>query len=185
MNSFFYNLPTLKTERLTLRKLNLTDASDIFQFTKEPSITKFLTWNAHKSEQETSFFLESVLVKYEKGEPAQWAIVLNETNTVIGISGFINHYTEHKKAEIAYIMSEKYSGKGYMTEALLKILKTGFFELNLNRIEAKCEKDNFASEKVMQKLGMSIEGCFKQYLFIKGKHRDFKFYSILKKDFML
>jgi len=183
MNDFFSALPKLETERLILRKLMLSDALNVFQFTKNPVITKFLTWDAHKSEKHTIAFLKRVLNKYEAGEPSQWAIVLKETNVVIGISGFINHYKEHKKAEIAYIMSEKYSGKGYMTEALRKVLDAGFSILKLHRIEAKCEKDNFASEKVMQKLGMQFEGCFRDFLFIKGKYRDFKFYSILQKHF--
>jgi len=182
MNHFFSDLPKFETERLILRKLKLSDAGDIFKFTKEPSITKFLTWEAHKSENETENFLKTVIKKYKAGQPAQWVIVLKKTNTVIGISGFIYYNSEHKKAEIAYILSNQFSGKGYMTEALNKVLFAGFSVLNLNRIEAKCEKDNFASEKVMQKIGMSLEGYFKEYQYIKGKFKDFKFYSVLKNE---
>ncbi len=185
MTDFFSNLPTLETERLILRKLKLSDAPDIFQFTKKRSITKFLTWEAHKSITDTEDFLSNVLKKYETGEPAQWVIELVNTNIVIGIAGFIAYSKIHQKAEIAYILSEEYVRKGYMTEALKEILNFGFNQLDLNRIDAKCEKDNFASEKVMQKLGMSFEGFFKDYLFIKGQLKDFKFYSILKKDFVI
>jgi len=185
MANYFSDLPNLTTDRLILRKLEISDADDIFRFTSSPSITKFLTWEAHTSKKQTEEFLKGVQCKYEAGQPAQWALALRETNRVIGISGFINFMKEHRRAEVAYILSEEYSGKGYMTEALLKILEIGFSELNLNRIEAKCEKDNFASERVMQKLGMDFEGLFKDFLSIKGKFNDFKFYSILKKNFQV
>jgi len=67
-----------------------------------------------------------------------------------------------------------------MTEALKMVARYGFDKMNLNRIEAKCEIDNFTSERVMQKLGMHLEGCFYQYLIRNDKFRDYKFYTKLK-----
>ena len=69
---------------------------------------------------------------------------------VIGFAGFIDYSEQHKKAELAYVLSPLYQNKGYMTEALDIIMNYGFTEMGLNRIEAKCEIDNFASERVIR-----------------------------------
>ncbi len=185
MHDFFKNLPALETKRLILRKLKIEDASDIFEFTKSDTITKYLTWDAHKSVETTKKFIESVLTKYKNGEPAQWVLYHKEVNKAIGIAGFITYLSEHKRAEIAFILSEAYGNKGYMTETLMQILEIGFCELNLNRIEAKCDKDNIASETVLKKIGMDYEGMFKEFLFLKNEYKTYKFYSILKSNYNL
>lgn len=181
-NNFFSNFNRLTTDRLIIRKLCLDDAEDVFEFTSLEEIARGLSWYPHQNLEVTKNFLNTIVNKYENDEPSQWAIELIDEDKVIGIAGYITHFPEHFKGEIAYVLSPRYHGKGYMTEALQSIIKFGFDVMKLNRIEAKCEIDNFASEKVLQKLGMKLEGCFYQYLFRKGSFRDYKFYSLLKKD---
>ncbi|MEJ7633092.1 MAG: GNAT family protein [Rubrobacteraceae bacterium] len=58
----------------------------------------------------------------------------------------------------------------------------GFDHLSLNRIEARCIAENAASERVMQKAGISYEGTLRDYVFRKGACRDYKVYSILRRE---
>lgn len=182
LNNVFKDFNIIESERLIIRKLEISDAEDIFEFTSLNETSFFLTWHPHISKDETKQFVYSVLDKYNKNEPSQWAIELKNEKKVIGIAGFINLYSEHSKGEIAYVLSPDYQNKGYMTEALNSIIHFGFDVIGLNRIEAKMEIDNFASEKTLQKIGMKLEGCFYDYLFRKGKFRTYKFYSIIKND---
>ncbi len=178
---YFKDFEGLKTERLLIRKLTLNDAKDIFEFTSLEETARGLTWFPHPNLEVTKDFIKTILDKYNKDLPSQWAIELIERKKVIGIAGFISYFEEHAKGEIAYVLSPFFQQKGYMTEALNQIIEYGFNVMQLNRIEAKCEIDNFASEKVMQKLGMRLEGCCYDYLFRKGNFRSYKLYSILSK----
>ena len=182
MDNIFSDLPKLYTERLILRKLTINDSKDIFLFTSNEKITEFLSWSSHKSETDTKQFLKSVLKNYELNIPAQWGIELREEKKIIGIAGFISFSSEHNKGEIAYILSPYYQNKGYMTEALKKIVGYSFNDLGLVRLSARCEIDNFASEKVMQKIGMTQEGIARKFLIRRGDFRDYKFYSTIKSE---
>lgn len=179
MHKLFADFPGIETDRLIIRKLIPEDAKDIYEFTSRDEVTSFLTWDAHKNIERTRSFLGSIIDKYEKNKVSQWGIELKEKGTIIGIAGFINYWEDHAKAEVAFVLSPDYWGKGYMPEALNSIMDHGFQEMALHRIEAKCEIDNFASEKAMQKIGMKLEGCKYDFLIRKGQFRSFKFYAKL------
>lgn len=67
-------------------------------------------------------------------------------------------------------------------EGAKAIIKFGFRELNLHRIFATCDPDNFGSEKVLQKIGMIKEGCLRENKLQKGQWRDSMVYSILEQE---
>jgi ribosomal-protein-alanine N-acetyltransferase len=179
---YFKDFPGLESERLILRKLQLDDVSDIYEFTSLPETSEFLTWYPHPNKEVTATFIRSIIEKYERNEASQWAIELKMEKKVIGIAGFIQLFPEHGRGEIAYVLSPCVQNKGYMTEALKIVLEYGFNTMKLNRIEAKCEIDNFSSERVMQKLGLRFEGCFYHYLKRKGMFGDYKFYALIKEQ---
>lgn len=60
--------------------------------------------------------------------------------------------------EIGWIISKKYWGKGYVTEAAKAIIEFAKNDLKLKKIIAHCDSENVASYKVMEKLGMSYVG---------------------------
>ena len=70
-----------------------------------------------------------------------------------------------------------------MSEAVNAVIEFGFREMLLNRIMARCEVNNIASARVMEKVGMQLEGILRQQLFVKGRYWDLKIYSILREEF--
>lgn len=183
MNELFQQLPTLETPRLILRKLVLNDAEDIFKFTSIDSVTDYLTWFPHKDIAVTKEFLEMVMARYESGEPSQWAIFHKESQSVIGIIGFIDFSEEHGKGELAYVLSPDFQRLGLMKEALISIIDYSFSKLGLNRIQCKLIAGNNASEMLLKSVGMVKEGEFRQFLRVKGELKNFIYYSILKQEF--
>ena len=181
--TFFEHLPSLQSDRILLRALREEDAGDVFAFTSDPLITEFLSWDPHPDQDTTLGFILSVLRRYQSGQPAQWAIVLKESQTVVGISGFVDYAPEHHRGEIAFIMSRACQGKGIMTEANRMILKAGFEMLGLHRVQAKAELDNYASQKTLEKTGMKKEGALRDFLLVKGRYRTYLYYSILREEF--
>lgn len=81
-----YN-PTLETERLILRKLKISDDKDIFEYAKDPEVSRYVTWEPHKSIEDARAFINWNLERYNKGEIGEWAIELKETGRVIGSIG--------------------------------------------------------------------------------------------------
>ncbi len=181
--SIFAALPILETERLTLRPIRREDEADAFAYGADPEVSRYTTWERHRSVDDARAFVDWVLGEYERGRPAPWAIVHREAGRLIGACGVADWRPEHARAEIGYVLARPYWGQGYTTEAVRAVLAFGFQELKLNRIEAVCAVENAASERVMQKVGMRCEGVLRQYMLVKGRFHDWKLYSILASEF--
>ncbi len=181
----FNNLPKLETERLLLRKLRYKDVQDIYDYAHDEEVAQFVMWDAHHSELETLEFLNVVISLYNKNEPAPWGIELKETKRIIGTIGFVSLESEHNKAEVGYTLAKRYWNKGLMTEALKKVIEFGFEKMKLNRIEARCIKENEQSIKVLLKVGMKEEGTLRQFLYVKKNFQDIKVFSILKSEYFM
>ncbi len=173
----------LQTDRLILRKMTLDDAQDIFEYAKDEEISKWVTWPAHKSIDDTIQFINFVLDGYKKNKHIGFVAERKEDKKVIGTIGFATFFVDHDKAEIGYTFGAKYWGKGYATEAAKKIIEFGFNELDLNRIQAHVFIPNEASKKVLKKIGMKFEGILKQAFKKNGKYLDLELCAILKEDF--
>ena len=178
----FNNFPTLETERLILRKLRLEDAKDVFEYASDPEVSKYVTWEPHRSIEDSINLIKFTHEYYERKEGIIWGIVYKENNKVIGTCD-ISPVTKHFRSEIAYALARNYLGKGLMTEAVKEVIRFGFERMNLNRIQAMCIPENIGSYRVMEKVGMKYEGLIREYLYIKGKFQDLKLYSILRIEY--
>ena len=177
----FGDPPVLETDRLLLRKTSLSDAEDLFEYASDPEVARHTTWQAHESIEDTKGFLDSVMDQYRNRQVAPWGVIHKEDKRLIGTCGFVYWDLHNSRAEIAYALSRKYWGKGYMTEAVREVIAFGFGTMELNRIEARCKIENIASARVMEKVGMKFEGVLRQHMFAKGTYHDLKVYSILRK----
>jgi ribosomal-protein-alanine N-acetyltransferase len=177
------HLPTIETERLLLRKITLSDASDMFEYASNPEVSEYTMWSTHTSIEDTKYFLQSLTKMYKRRELVDWGIVHKAEKKFIGTCGFVEWSMTHSRAEIGYALSRRYWGEGYMSEAVNAVIEFGFREMLLNRIMARCEVNNIASARVMEKVGMQLEGILRQHLFVKGRYWDLKIYSILREEF--
>ncbi len=100
---------------------------------------------------------------------------------------FVKISHKHKKAEIWYWLSEKYSRKWYMKEAMRLFEKEVFTHWNFDRIQIKCDVENVASEKVATWSWYIFEWILRQHMYNKyfWKNRDLKIFSKLQSEFKL
>lgn len=82
----------------------------------------------------------------------EFAVVMKDENKVIGTLGFIDYNKYNSRTEIAFESMEDYWNKGLMSEAVSALLKFGFVDLNLNRIEAFVYSSNIASQDCWKNL---------------------------------
>lgn len=172
----FGEVPKIETERLVLRQITIDDAEDMYLYASNEEVTRYVTWDTHSSLSDTNEFINSFLPHYD----APWGIELKENGKFIGTVHFVWWQPKHNSAEIGYVLSKEYWGKGLITEAAKAIIPFGFESMNLVRIQARCFLENEGSERVMVKLGMSFEGISRKVMYVKGEYKDLKVYSLLK-----
>ncbi|MBC8180786.1 GNAT family N-acetyltransferase [candidate division KSB1 bacterium] len=177
-------MPTLKTERLILRPFILDDAKDVQRLAGNFFIAKTTLTIPHPYEDGMAEEWIGIHQKdYEEGTQIIFAIVSQENNQLLGAIGLSSIKQEFENAEMGYWIGKEFWNKGYCTEAARVVLKYGFEELGLNRIHANHFGSNPVSGKIMQKIGMTYEGCMRQHIKKWDKFEDAVLYGILKIEF--
>lgn len=174
----------LKTERLTLRPLRVADAPVVFPYLANKEISKDMSWEAHRSIEETIAFLKRVEEELEKGRSITWGIF--ENGLFRGVFSIISILRSHRslvydRAELAYWLGPEFQGKGIMTEAGLKIIDFAFNELKLHKIVVGHHLQNKASEKLINRLGFEFRYDEIEAFKKNGEWIDCKFYELRKK----
>ncbi len=90
-----------------------------------------------------------------------------------------------QNAYLGYYLGGKFTGFGFMSEAVELILRLAFKELKLHRIEANVQPHNLASIAVLQRTGFTKEGFSRKYLKIGGRWRDHERWVIIAEDWKL
>jgi ribosomal-protein-alanine N-acetyltransferase len=175
-------MSALPTERLILRKVSMEDRDAIFAWAKDPEVSRYGSWDVHRTPHDTEMFIEACLHQYDADGLGPWVIELRETNEVIGTCGFGYLNRHDRSGSIGYFLARSHWGRGYGTEAVLAVLRFGFGPLALNRIEARCMPENVASERVMRKVGMKFEGLLRQAMLKNKGFHDVKLYARLAED---
>lgn len=179
--------PTLETDRLNLRPLNVDDAPDIFSYAKNIEVSQYTLWQPHKNlEDSIKFISEYAFQKYQEEELKPLAVCLKSDgdSKMIGTVGCYWKSKTSNVMELAYALSQDYWGKGIMTEASHAIIDYCFENTSVNRICARFKSENIGSGRVMEKLEMTYEGTMRSELFHNGRYWDMKYFSVLKSEWM-
>ncbi|NLI77039.1 MAG: GNAT family N-acetyltransferase [Candidatus Riflebacteria bacterium] len=84
---------------------------------------------------------------------------------------------------LGYWVAADQAGRGYMTEAVARLVCAVFEEAVLHRVWAGVQPANQPSQRVLEKLGFVREGLHRQELFINGLWQDQFFYTLLENEF--
>jgi ribosomal-protein-alanine N-acetyltransferase len=175
--------PTLTTPRLTLRPFTETDAAPLYEHARNPNVTRFTLWDAHRSISESQLFVRDYAqLRYREGMAEPYAITLTQDPTPIGSCGCFWASRPNHSMELGYWIAEPYWGRGLAVEACQALVSHVFREYGPIRIQARVIAGNCASSRVLVKLGFQYEGTLRSALFRREKFEDLLIYSLLKEE---
>lgn len=154
----------IETARLVLRPFKIQDAQAMYDnWANDSQVTKYLTWQPHRSVEETRRILAEWTAQYEKPDYYTWAIAWkDDEDQVIGSIAITALDVDVESADIGYCLGRKWWRRGVMTEAFSGIISFLFEEVGLNRIHARHDTENPNSGRVMEKCGLKKEGVLRQ-----------------------
>ncbi len=154
-------LPTLHTDRLTLRLPCLEDLDGIHQLGSNPRVMQYITNGRTQSREQAR---EDLMrrIKQSQGPMGYWIVTLRERGDLLGWVA-LKPLENSPYIELGYRLQEAYWGRGFATEAGRALLEYGFGTLQLPEIWAVALPENLASTRVMEKLGMSYSGAGRYY----------------------
>ena len=112
----------------------------------------------------------------------QFAITFPDGERVIGNCGIRCKPKNDWEADIGFELAADHRGRGYATEAALAIVNFGFQELALHRISSWCIADNTASARVLERVGLRLEGRLRENEYFKGRWWDTLLYGLLESE---
>lgn len=178
----------LQTPRLTLRPVEIQDADKLFEILKKfPFITQYLTFDTPQHVEEERQFVQQALKNQQEKSGMTWTLWHEEN--LIGIIGldnivFTKMAWKLDQAELGYWLDPTYHRQGYMYEAVQAVLRCCFESIQLHKIIAHYVSPNTASEKLLQKLGFSLVGEYRDHFWRNGRWWDYKITELLASDFL-
>jgi [ribosomal protein S5]-alanine N-acetyltransferase len=176
----------LKTDRLILEPLKLSDAEELWPYVSNPKISELMAWEAHSSMETTLSFLRNTEIRLEEEKAISWGIKFN--GKIVGVFSIISILRGHRhltfdKAELAYWIGPEYEGKGIMTEAGIKALDFAFNNLKLHKIYVGHHEGNTGSENLIKRLKFRFTHIEKEAFKKHSDWIDVFYYEMLEKEY--
>ena len=141
---------TIETERLILNEISMNDVDFLFEIRNNDENNKFIGRKKSSLEEVKQFVVDRISDFKEK-RGLIWMIYNKDAKQNIGSICYWNFNFETNTAEIGYELISDFQGKGFMQEALSKIIDFGFNKLNLQIIEAFTDENNKPSINALLK----------------------------------
>ena len=180
-SSAIESLP-LQTERLRLRLCGAADAQALFALHSAPETMRYWNSPAWTSIEQAHETIKHDADAFRRGESLSLGLETLDDAQLIGRCMLFNISTTHRRAELGYALVASAWGKGYMGEALRKLVGYGFTHLDLHRIEAEIDPRNAASRKTLERLGFQHEGLLRERWVVNGETSDGAVYGLLRPD---
>ncbi len=144
----------LETKRLILRELTENDYDSLCKIHKDEKT--MYAYNGAFNDDEVRNWLERQLGRYKEYGFGLWAVVLKETNEMIGQCGLtMQPWFDRQVLEIGYLFQRTYWHKGYATEAAIACKKYAFETLGAEEVCSIIRDTNTASQGVALRNGMT------------------------------
>ena len=176
----------LETERLILRDYHDKDFNDYYRLKSDTRTMYYLQDIQLFTEEEACEDFRMVLNDMKKFDREFYFlhIELKDLHEQVGSVGYtvMNDTPVGKLVHVGYFIYPKFWGNGYTTEALKRVLEFAFLENNVYRISTGCLAENAASERVMQKCGLTKEAEHIDYEWHDGKMKTRLEYRLLREE---
>jgi ribosomal-protein-alanine N-acetyltransferase len=171
----------LRTERLLLRPVRLSDFDDLYEFANDPEFGRFLTLPQPSTRRDVEMSIARSVLSPPSTSPT-FAIELNKK-----VVGTIRVDVEKSDsiASVHYFLARSQWNKGLMTEAVAVVVAWGFSEFDLAKVYSFADVRNVGSWRVMEKVGMTCEGTLRGNHVIRGERCDFYYFGILRDEWVM
>jgi RimJ/RimL family protein N-acetyltransferase len=174
---------TLRTKRLVLRELALSDAPAANAYERDLDVVHYTGHGPLTLGESEARIQRSVdAAAAQPRRVFDFAITRASDGAFIGRTGFATKEPDHQQAMLWYILHKSAWGSGIAAEAARAACDFGFNELGLRRIWADIDPRNAGSVRVAEKLGLRREAFMIESMRVKGYWTDALIFAALRHE---
>jgi ribosomal-protein-alanine N-acetyltransferase len=176
----FDTYPELTTERFHLRQPRLEDAAPLATIYCDPGVARYIGQSAVRTADAMREKLQRDLESASRGEGFRWMLCERGSDAVQGTVGVFHWSQRDRRAEVGYVLAVHQWGRGVMKELMPALLRFGFEDMGLHRMEALLDPRNVASARVLTRAGFRLEGVLREHMAEPEGFSDTAVYSLLE-----
>lgn len=174
----------LESKRLKLQEVTESDVELIYKLHSSPEVEEYNTLGIPENREVTKKLVRLMIEAQttEDRKSYDWKIIRKDSGEFIGLAGISLLANRFKLGEIYYELFPSHWGQGFATEIAKTLIKAGFDDFYLHKVEAGVATENMRSIRVLEKSGMTREGLRRKILPIRGEWKDNYHYAIVEDD---
>ncbi len=146
----------LETRRLRLRPYEMDDLGELAAIVGDAQTMRY--YPRSFTREDAKNWIERNLGRYELDGHGLWAMVLKDTQELIGNCGLVKQLVDHREeVEVGWLVARDKWNRGFATEAANACRDYGFDVLGLDRLISMIRPENVPSRRVAEKIGMAVE----------------------------
>jgi len=152
---------SFETERLLIRSPLPGDGPEMRAAVRESldELTPWMPWpKEHRTVEDSEAIVRRARARFLERTDLMLLLFLKDTGTLAGSSGLHRIDWAVPKFEIGYWCRTRFTGRGYVTEAVRGISDFAFDVLGARRLEIRCDSRNLPSARVAERAGFRLEG---------------------------
>ena len=173
----------LRSARLTLRPGRSEDAEEVWPWYRLPEVQEYTTTLSPTLADHRTWWdggLETRIVGLQEGRIVAAGKVARQD---AWSQAEMREQAAGRQAEIGWVLDPAVQGRGLGTEFAAALRDIAFDGLGVRRLEASCFAENHASRRVMEKIGLRLEGIFREEsLHRSGRWLDGASYALLASE---
>ena len=182
MNAPWRNaLPVLNGANVTLREVELCDASSLLELVSAPEVGRFIYEPPQSIEQFEQFILWSQEER-RRGRFMVWGIVPHGMETAVGLIHVRRLDLGFDTAEWGFVLGSAFWGTGVFAESAELVLDFTFEVVGVTRLEARVAVPNARGNAALRKMGAVQEAVLRKGFSCNGKALDQALWAIVDTD---
>ena len=174
----FDAFPGLETERLLLRRLQVSDAADLFAMLGHVDLARFTGRKPLKKLEDAIELLRGVGLDYATRRAIRWGVEKCGESGIVATVGLHDWDRYHRHIAIGFDVRRDSWGEGIGSEMVTAVCAYAFDHLAVQRIEAHVMKGNRSSHRLLESVGFELEGTMRRRMYKDGRQHDVLLYAL-------
>ena len=152
-------IETFRTDRLVAERLQTKDFSELHRLHQNPQVMAWLSADGTlRSQEQTWQSLHNAIAHWEQYGYGGWAFRNQADGRFVGYCGLKKVVMNgNNETELLYAVLSDFWGQGLATEMAKAVLMVAFEQLDLTEVVSYTLPNNWASQRVIEKVGFKYE----------------------------